>query len=114
MRNPDAWVPTKYVRGRHGLEATRDRSKLSPASLIPATLVARFYERAIPRHTHGRLLDLGCGTFPLYDVYRAYASEIVGLDWPSSLHVPANVDLYANLGHGLPLADDSIDTIIFS
>jgi len=41
----------------------------------------------------GRLLDLGCGNKPYFDIYSSLCSESIGCDVPFSLHKDSNVEV---------------------
>ena len=62
----------------------------------------------------GRLLDLGCGTVPLYAQYRDRASSVTTVDWPSSLHEEGHVDVWADLARPLPFDQACAETVISS
>jgi len=110
MRNTDVWAATKYVVRRGKLEGARDPSQLAPQSRLIATLVARHYDRLLPIHASGHLLDLGCGEVPLYGRYQRLVSAVTCADWNGNRHV----DLTCDLAQALPLASGSFDTIILS
>jgi len=76
--------------------------------------MAQHYYAALKRHARGRLLDLGCGNVPLFDVYRKDVAEVICVDWPASLHQRKHVDVFANLTLSLPLRDSCFDTILLS
>jgi hypothetical protein len=98
MRNPERWLPSKYVLRAGRLRATRNRSELGVGSRLIADLVAARYDEYLPRFAKGRLVDLGCGKAPLFGSYRNLVSGSP-VDWPQSahlgLHVDAEVDLVA-------------------
>lgn len=114
MRNTDTWTPTKYVRRRGRLLATRDTRHLAVASRLAARLVAAEYDDVLPRFAHGRLVDLGCGTVPLFAAYRDLVDSTVCLDWLSTIHDTRHVDLWCDLQEALPLVDGAADTVLSS
>lgn len=63
------WKESKYRYSSRGLIASRDVQHVSVSSRIVCTLVGQFYSKQIPRHVRGRLIDLGCGSAPLYGAY---------------------------------------------
>lgn len=77
-------------------------------------LIAEFYDENLPRHVRGRLLDLGCGKAPLYDSYKELATDIVCVDWESTLHKNEYLDFECDLTKTLPFGDGEFDTIILS
>ena len=111
MRNEDRWRPTKYeiVSGRASVGPA-----VAPGSRLAADLVARAYRSHIPRYASGTLADLGCGEVPLYGMYRAHVENIVCVDWPSSKHRLSHVDVQCDLSEPLPLASNSVETVVLS
>lgn len=103
----------KYRTGRRGLEADSASGALSPASVLVAQRVARFYQDALPAHAGGRLADLGCGTRPLRPLYEPLATSTIAIDWPTSPH-EVQLDLFADLCAGIPLRTAMADTLLAS
>lgn len=115
MRREASWRPSKYVIGGAGYRGTRDSRHLAPSSRLFATLIADFYSDALPTHLHGgRLLDLGCGTVPLFDRYRPHVASVTTADWPTSFHQLEHVDVYCDLNRRLPFRSDSFDAVLSS
>lgn len=77
-------------------------------------LVADCYAEALPIHARGHLLDLGCGTVPLYGTYRDYVTEVTCVDWGNSLHQNVHLDRECDLTAPLPFANARFDTILLS
>jgi SAM-dependent methyltransferase len=63
------WKESKYRYSSRGLIASKDVQHVSVSSRIVCTLVGQFYSEQIPRHVRGKLIDLGCGSAPLYGAY---------------------------------------------
>jgi len=114
MKNPEKWLPTKYVFKGKQLRANGDPRHVSPASFLAADLVARSFGDHIPRHCKGRLLDLGCGHVPLYEAYASYMEENICSDWPNSIHHNPFLDTFTDLTQALPFPPEAFDTIILS
>jgi SAM-dependent methyltransferase len=114
MRNPEHWQPTKFVLAPSGLRASRSPEFVSPSSRYITDLVARQYELSIRAHATGRLLDLGCGNAPLFDVYRHLVAETICVDWSNTLHPNQFIDLSLDLNEPLPFDDESFDTILLT
>ena len=114
MRNTENWTPTKYVAGERGLAASTDPRQVGEFSRLAATLTARALEQLIRQHTRGRLLDLGCGRMPLYQVYGPRCEWVVGADWPMSPHPLDHHDVVCDLSRPLPFAEGSFDTVLLT
>jgi SAM-dependent methyltransferase len=114
VKNAERWRPTKFVKTGRGLRASRDRSQVMISSRFVADLAAQWYERAIRTHACGRLLDMGCGQVPLYEVYRDLVQENICIDWANTLHSSIHLDFEVDLGSKLPFADGSFDTILLT
>lgn len=94
--------------------ASRDRDQVHIASRLVTDRVAVMFDRHVPEHARGELLDLGCGQAPLYEIYRDHADAITCVDWPGSPHDVQHADLLCDVNEPLSIADDSFDTIICS
>lgn len=111
MKNEGAWRPSKF---RH--EAGRIDVGPSEAggSWLITRLVADAYQRHLPAHARGRLLDLGCGAVPLYAAYKPLVSEVTCVDWSGTPAKAQHLDVAHDLNQPLPLADAGYDTVILS
>lgn len=114
MRNQAFWKPSKFVYRRGHLIGSRDAREVSIGSRLSADLIATFYDRELPRHARGKLLDLGCGKVPLYAAYKDVISECVCVDWASTGHKNEYLDQECDLTLPLPFADGHFDTIVLS
>jgi len=114
LRNAASWTPSKFVKGPRGWQASRDTAAVSVYSRLSADRVAAFYARILPLHVKGHLLDLGCGTVPLYGAYRDLAAEVTCVDWGRSPHEVSHIDVEHDLTKPLPFEDERFDTIILS
>lgn len=114
MKNPEQWLPTKYVWRGAQLRASRDTAQVGVGSRLIADAVAACYQQHLPRHARGRLADLGCGRAPLYLLYARHVSETVCVDWAESLHANPHLDHIVDLNRPLPFDDASFDTLILS
>jgi SAM-dependent methyltransferase len=111
VKNESSWQPSKFrIEGEHISPGPR----ASDASWLMTQLVASAYERHLPRHARGRLLDLGCGTVPLYAAYRPLVTEVTCVDWSGNESSARHLDVAHDLNLPLPLPDARYDTVILS
>lgn len=114
MRNREAWRPSKFVLERGRLRPSPDPAMVGRGSRFVARLKAPVYQSLIEAHAAGRLLDLGCGRVPFYQLYAPRVDDCVCVDWEHSLHDGSHVDLTADLGRPLPLPSAGFDTILLT
>jgi SAM-dependent methyltransferase len=114
MRNKEIWKPTKFIYKNKRLIASRNTKDVNISSVLMVDLIAEFYDSQIKIYAQGRLLDLGCGKVPLYEVYKDYVSENVCIDWGQTLHKNPYLDFESDLNKPLPFNDNEFDTIILS
>ena len=114
MRNPESWKPSKYVLRGDRLIGSRDPREVGIGSRLSADIIASVYQRQLPHHARGRLLDLGCGKVPLYASYQPLISESVCVDWANTAHKNAYLDHECDLTQALPFDDGRFDTVILS
>ena len=106
------WRPTKFVYSHGKLKASRNSSHVGIGSRLVADLVASLYNKYIPAHARGRLVDLGCGSVPLFQAYRDYVGDVVCVDWQDT---PVDhLDFQCDLTQPLPFGDGEFDTVILS
>jgi SAM-dependent methyltransferase len=111
MKNEDKWVPTKFEKKNGAWVGSR--SGLNPISWLIGDLDAAAYSSAITTHSKGRVIDVGCGSAPLYLMYRDRASSITCIDWDNSLHNVSFCDRYVDLNREWnDVPSDSFDTVI--
>jgi len=111
MKATDLWHPTKFAQRRGHLDVG---PTVSAGTWGMTRLVAEAYEHALGAHARGRLLDLGCGTVPLYEAYRPYVTEVTCVDWGGSRHGAEHRDLDHDLNEPLPFPAASFDTVLLS
>lgn len=114
MRNADRWKPTKVVRVRQGFAPSPDPKCVSVASRLIVTKTIDAYHPAIRQYASGRLLDLGCGHVPFYEMYRDLVTEVVCVDWAESLHQNELLDHVMNLNNPLKLESEAFDTVLLT
>lgn len=111
MKNADSWVPTKYARRRGRLTAGPEAGA---GSWLIARLVAEVYDRHLELHARGRLVDLGCGSVPLYEAYSGLVTSVTCVDWAENKSGARHLDVQHDLTEPLPFADASYDTVVLS
>lgn len=114
MQNPDRWEPSRFVQDRRGrLRASRRPGVVHPGSRFVGDLQAQAYEALLTRHARpGRLVDLGCGRVPLYEVYAVRATEVLCVDWPAGEGTDF-VDIVADLNtEALDIPSGSVATVL--
>ena len=115
MQNQSLWKPTKFIQAGESFRGSPDPSKVAPGSRLIADILARTYVQLLREHARGRLLDLGCGFVPLYEMYREQVEETVCVDWENSLHQNQYLDRFVDLNGGaIPFPDESFDTILLT
>lgn len=112
MKNKETWKPGKFVLTKYGLRASRDRQEVGIGSRFIGDIQAAVYERLIRTHARGILLDLGCGSVPLYELYRDYVTENICVDWAGTFHKSEHLDYEFDLNREIPLPDSRFDTIL--
>jgi SAM-dependent methyltransferase len=76
-----------------------------------AHLVNQKYAERVAPYSRGRLLDLGCGEKPYFDVFKHRVDSYIGLEHPMTLHKNDKIDLFGDACN-LPFADESFDTVV--
>lgn len=108
-----AWTETKFVVAGARVRAGRE-PHVSPTSTALVELLGCALVPLVREHLHGDVVDLGCGDAPLLGVYGPTSTSTTLVDWPSSVHGAALVDVYADLGRGLPFTDACFDAALLS
>jgi SAM-dependent methyltransferase len=111
MKNEAEWRPSKFSLKDGRLSVG---PAASAASWLMTRLVASAYDEHLATHARGRLVDLGCGTVPLYGAYRALVSEVTCVDWSGNQASARHLDVGHDLNEPLPLESDRYDTVILS
>lgn len=109
MKNAHQWTPTKFTFDPSGRLRANARW-VNTGSLMIADLTARWWQGAIDEHLRGDVLDLGCGSVPLYETYAPYASSVTCVDWQDNGHL----DVVMNLNDPIDLPSGTFDTVILS
>ncbi len=112
MKDCENWKPSKFITSNDRWIPTKNVKELGRSSRLISLLQLRSYQIQIENHAAGRLLDFGCGKFPLYGIYKSKISEVVGIDWDASLHKNSHIDYYTDLNMLLPFKENEFDTIL--
>ena len=86
MKDRDNWRPSKFVYRRGRLIASRDTDEVAVGSRLMVDRVARCYDEQLGEHARGRLVDLGCGTVPLYRAYAELVTDVTCVDIGGTTH----------------------------
>ena len=114
MRSINTWRPSKYISKRGILVASSDTNEVVAGSRLNTDLVAKFYQENLRKYAKGKLLDLGCGKVPLYNVYKDYISDNTCVDWGNTLHKNQHLAHECDLTKPLPFKDGEFDSVILS
>ncbi|MFA6400496.1 MAG: class I SAM-dependent methyltransferase [Salinivirgaceae bacterium] len=114
MKYKDKWKPNKFVYKKGKLRASQDPHEVGIPSRLAADLVAQFYDLHLNKYSNGRLLDLGCGKIPLFEVYKNSVKECICVDWENTTHKNIHIDMFVDLNKPLPFSENEFDTIILS
>jgi SAM-dependent methyltransferase len=114
MKNVESWKSSKYSFEKNKWRASRNPREVGYASRLVADMVAQYYQKMLPIHARGKLLDLGCGKVPLYGAYKGVVDDVTCVDWQNSLHKNNHLDVVADLNELLPLEAAHFDTVILS
>ncbi len=110
MKNKTNWKPTKFVYRKNKYRATQDQQELMIASRFIADIVASNYEKLFPKYAFGKLLDIGCGDVPFYQMYQQHITNNICVDWAKNNYV----DVVHDISKNLPFDDNSFETILLS
>lgn len=114
MLNEALWKPSKFLLREDGLHANPDPACVAPSSRLNVELLAEALLPALRKHAQGRLLDLGCGSVPLYETYRPQVDSICCVDWAHSGHSLLHIDLAADLNQPTSLASAAFDSVVLT
>jgi SAM-dependent methyltransferase len=111
MKRLAEWQPTKLER--RGADFVVRSDGVGPGSLLMAMAMS---EALVPLlgELSGRIVDLGAGRVPFYEVYASRVTEAICVDWSNSLHGVVHADIIANMDRVLPFASCSFDGAVMS
>jgi len=67
----------------------------------------------LKEHARGKLVDIGCGEKPFYELLKNVVDEYIGVDHPETQHAKNKIDIFAD-AYNLPFENDSFDTAILT
>jgi len=107
------WKESKFHNSSKGLVASKDENHVAVSSRIVCTLVGQFYSKHIPDHIQGKIIDLGCGSAPLYGAYAPLTSCQDFLDVENRLN-HSSLDYSACLNEPISCVKQKYDSAILS
>ncbi len=113
MKNIEKWRPTKFISDRNGT-LVGNRDHVNRGSLLVVNKIAILYQEFLKKYANGILLDLGCGTAPLFHEYNKKVNEVICIDWENSCHKNIHLDFVADLSKNIPLDSNSVNTVLLS
>jgi len=115
MRNSEKWKTHKFVKaGPDKFRSTREKEIVGVGSRYIVSLQAEQYSILLKKYAAKKLLDLGCGEVPLYEMYKDKVDEIICCDWNLSYHKAQYLDFILDMNKPLPMKNSSFDTIVLS
>ena len=87
---------------------------MSIGSQLTVSRAIQEYETALAQYASGRLLDMGCGHVPYYEMYKSLVQDVTCVDWDNSLHKNDFVDEAIDLNQPLPLGSEIFDTVLLT
>ena len=114
MRNSHLWKPSKFIEHKNLFCSTADTNITGISYRYIGDIQAKEYNKLIREHSHGRLLDLGCGSLPLYAMYRDFINVSISADWSITPKNKLFLDIKIDLNKRLPIIDNIFDTIILT
>lgn len=114
MKNRQAWQATKYVFSEGRYTYNPDPKHVGMGSRFMVSILAECHMHLLQAHARGRLLDLGCGNVPCYQMYRDLIDENICVDWENTLHKNPYIDHWLDLSRELALESGQFDTILCS
>lgn len=111
MQNEATWEATKFLPDSNGGWKSNP-SAVPVTSRLITNRVARAYSAMIEKYAKGRLVDIGCGAAPLYEMYRPYIRDVTCVDWETSRHSSSYVDKFVDLNTPFDLGESEYDTIL--
>jgi SAM-dependent methyltransferase len=114
MKNVDHWKPTKIAKGAKDFGPSPDPRYVAVSSRLMVSCVVQGYYPVIRQYASGRLLDLGCGNVPFYELYKDSVQDVICVDWENSLHKNEFLDHFMDLNKPLSLESNSFDTVLLT
>jgi SAM-dependent methyltransferase len=113
MKNAESWHPTKFEIREGRLRASTNASHVSLGSRLNVDLLAYSLDSVLGE-CRGDLLDLGCGSVPLFARYTAQVASVTCMDWMHSAHGTSYIDITSDLNERLPVESMQFDTVLLT
>lgn len=114
MKNESSWKESKFVLVNGHLRANPDPKYVAIYSRLNVNLLSAALERVLSQYARGKLLDLGCGSVPLFAQYRQQVTEVMCVDWANSSHDISHLDIATDLNEKLPIETANFETVILT
>lgn len=75
------------------------------------SLLENEVQRMLRSYSSGKLLDIGCGDRPYYDLGKNYFDSYIGIDHSSTPHLNNKIDIFCD-AYKIPLDDEVFDCIL--
>jgi SAM-dependent methyltransferase len=114
LKDAEHWAPTKFHFQGGVLRASADPASVAVSSRLNVNLLAAALQPLLAQYARGHLLDLGCGSVPLFAAYRSHVADVTCIDWENSGHQLRHIDQACDLNGPLPLEDCSTETVLLT
>lgn len=111
MRNVEAWKPSWVVLDEATSQFSAKINKLDSHSWYIMKLITEQYIPVFRKYCTGRLLDVGCGKVPFYQVYQDLVEENICMDLSSRDDIESFLDIQTDINKVWPIEDNSFDTV---
>lgn len=111
MKNKELWKPSNFI-----LDENKNL-QVNPATMGRGSDLTRTYHlpifnRVLKQYIKGKLLDLGCGYVPYYELYKDLITDSVCMDWENSYHQNPFIDIFHDINKPFPLPDNEFDSVL--
>lgn len=75
------------------------------------SLINHSLEKRIKKYCSGRLIDIGCGIKPYFEMTAPYVDEHIGVDHEETFHDRSNIDIFGS-AYKMPVESEDYDTVL--